>query len=155
MATHLQLAHVIAHVGAADARVALGLQVIAEGNHDLLDLGRQLTGRGQNQRLAFWDVGVDLLQDRDGKCSSLTSTRLGLGNDVVPLDARHNSALLDGRRLLETVGVDAAEQLLLQAHVVEVVDGLVPVGLDNAIGLHTGGAIVGLLLSVVTHIFTI
>jgi hypothetical protein len=46
------------------------------------------------------------------------------------LDDGHDGALLDGRRALETVGVDSAEELSLQVHVVEGVGDLVVVGLD-------------------------
>lgn len=67
------------------------------------------------------------------------------------LDDRHDSALLDGRGALETVSVDAfiptlaqavrcggsrwrkfltSEQLRLECHLIERVDGLVIVGLD-------------------------
>jgi hypothetical protein len=46
------------------------------------------------------------------------------------LDDGHDGALLDGRRALETVGVDTAEQLSLQVHVVEGVGDLIVVGLD-------------------------
>jgi hypothetical protein len=48
------------------------------------------------------------------------------------LDDGHDGALLDGRRALETVGVDTAEELSLQVHVVEGVGGLIVVGLDLA-----------------------
>ena len=48
------------------------------------------------------------------------------------LDDGHDGALLDSRRALETVGVDTAEELSLQVHVVEGVGGLIVVGLDLA-----------------------
>lgn len=38
------------------------------------------------------------------------------------LDGGDDGLLLDGGRALETVGVDATEELLLEGHVVEVVD---------------------------------
>jgi hypothetical protein len=46
------------------------------------------------------------------------------------LDDGHDGALLDGRRALETVGVDATEELGLEVHAVEAVGGLIVVGLD-------------------------
>jgi hypothetical protein len=46
------------------------------------------------------------------------------------LDDGHDGTLLDGRRALETVGVDATEELSLEFHAVERVGGLVVVGLD-------------------------
>lgn len=46
------------------------------------------------------------------------------------LDNGHNGTLLNSRRALETVGVDAAKQLRLEVHLVERVDGLIVVRLD-------------------------
>ena len=81
------------------------------------------------------------------------------------LDARNNGSLLDSRWLLETIGVDPSEELLLQVHVVEVLTDLwkgllgicktngfslfthlVPVGVDNTVGVHPGGAVILSLL---------
>ena len=50
--------------------------------------------------------------------------------------------LLDSRWLLETVGVDSAQQLLTKVHVVEVFCDFVPVGLDDTVGVHPGGTVV-------------
>jgi len=43
------------------------------------------------------------------------------------LDNGHDGTLLDGRRALETVGVDAAEELRLEVHLIERIDGLIVV----------------------------
>jgi hypothetical protein len=51
---------------------------------------------------------------------------------TLTLDDGHDSALLDSRRALETVGVDTTEELSLQVHVVEGVGGLIVVGLNLA-----------------------
>ena len=48
------------------------------------------------------------------------------------LDDGHDGALLDGRRALETIGVDSTEELSLQVHVIERVGDLIVVGLDLA-----------------------
>jgi len=53
-----------------------------------------------------------LLQDGDREGRGLSSSGLSLSNDVMAFDARHDGALLDGGRLLETVRVNAAKQLL-------------------------------------------
>ncbi len=82
--------------------MALDVHVVAESDDDLLDLVRELTGRREDQRLGALDVGVKRLEDGDGEGSGLASTRLGLRNDVVTLDDRDDSALLDGRGALET-----------------------------------------------------
>lgn len=52
-------------------------------------------------------------------------------------DNGHDGALLNGRRPLETIGVDAAKQLGLQVHGVERIRDLVIVGLDLTCGRQT------------------
>jgi hypothetical protein len=47
----VQLAHVLADARAPDAGVALRPHVVPQRHHHLLDLLRQLTGRGQDQGL--------------------------------------------------------------------------------------------------------
>ena len=84
----------------------------------------------------FIDIKSYLLEDRDGEGGGLSSSGLGLSNDVVALDAGHDGALLDSRGLLKTVGVDASEQLLAEFHVVEILANLVPVGVNDSLGLH-------------------
>ena len=97
------------------------------------------------------NVWTHLLQDGDRERSGLAGTRLRLRNNVVTLHDGDDSALLNRRRTLKTftavsdrrasevaanapVGVDTTEKLRLQVHVVEVVDDLVPVGLNLALG---------------------
>lgn len=46
------------------------------------------------------------------------------------LDDWHDSALLNSRWALETVGVNSTEELWLEVHAVERIDGLIVVGLD-------------------------
>jgi len=48
----------------------------------------------------------------------------------VSLDDGEDGTLLDGRRPLETIGIDAPKELFLQSHFIEALDDLVPVGLD-------------------------
>ena len=98
----LELGHVLTDVSAADASVALDVHVVAEGDDDLLDLLRELAGRGKDQRLSALDIRVDALEDGDGKGRGLASTGLGLRDDVVSLDNRDDSTLLDSRGALET-----------------------------------------------------
>lgn len=75
--------HVLTDTGSANAGMALNAHEVADGNDDLLDLLSQLTGGGENERLALLDVGVDLLENGDGESSGLASTGLGLRNDIV------------------------------------------------------------------------
>ena len=126
----LELAHVLADVDTADGGVALDAEVVTEGDHDLLDLLGELTGGGEDKGLGLPEGGVQLLEDGDGKSSGLPGTRLGLGNHVVPLDDGDDGALLDGRGLLKTVGIDTPQEILLEAHLVKALSDLVPVGLD-------------------------
>lgn len=72
--------------------------------------------------MAFVDGSINALENRDYESGSFAGTRLSLGNDIFARDAWQNGALLDSRRFLETVGVDASEKLVLQFHLVEGVD---------------------------------
>lgn len=83
LGTILEGLHVIADAGTTNAGVALDVHEVTDGDDDLLDLLSQLTGRGEDEGLAGLQVGVDLLQDRDGEGGGLAGTRLGLGNDIV------------------------------------------------------------------------
>lgn len=69
------------------------------------------------------------LEDGDREGGGLAGSRLGLGNNVVALDDGDDGALLDSRGALETVGVDTAEEVGLELHVVEARGGMV--GLDE------------------------
>lgn len=90
LGTILQGLHVVTDAGAANAGVALDVHEVANGDHDLLNLLGQLTGGREDKGLALLQVGVDLLQDRDGEGSGLAGTRLGLGNDIVACIAMIN-----------------------------------------------------------------
>lgn len=75
--------HVVTDAGTANAGVALDVHEVTNGDNDLLDLLSELTGGGEDQRLAGLDIGVDLLESRDGEGSRLTGTGLGLGDNIV------------------------------------------------------------------------
>mmetsp|Transcript_52788 Transcript_52788/g.125662 ORF Transcript_52788/g.125662 Transcript_52788/m.125662 type:complete len:235 (+) Transcript_52788:834-1538(+) len=126
----LELPDVVAHVGPADARVAHNVHVIPERQHHLLDLLGELARGREEQRLAVTLAHVHALQAPDRERRRLTGTGLGLRDGVAPLDQRQGPALLDRRRLLETVGKDPAQQVLVEAHVIERLRDRVPVGLD-------------------------
>ena len=61
-----QDARILADAGSADAGVALDLQVVAEGAHDLLDLLRKLAGGRQHKSLAVGEGVVDVVKDAWG-----------------------------------------------------------------------------------------
>ena len=54
-----------------------------------------------------------------------------LCNCVFPLDDGEDSLLLDGRRVLETEGVDAAQDFLLEPHVVKIINFQFPVRFEK------------------------
>lgn len=84
LGTVTESSHVLTDVGTTDTGVALKtLHEVTDGNNDLLDLLGQLTSGGKDQSLAALDLDVDLLQSGDGEGGSLTSTRLGLSDDIV------------------------------------------------------------------------
>jgi len=148
----LKSLHVIANAGPTNAGMAFNVHEITNGDDNLLDLLGQLTSRGEDEGLAGLDVGIKLLEDRDGEGSRFTGTRLGLRNHIVAcrlrqlpshrsrqtywetltLDNGHDGALLDGGGALETVGVDSTKELCLEIHRIERVGGLVVVGLNLA-----------------------
>lgn len=139
--SHLQFTHVVADVSTSDTSVAFHVHEVAEGGHDLRDLLDQLAGGGHHEGLAFPARGVDLLKDGDREGSRLAGTGLRLRDNVVPPHAGHYGPLLDGRRLLEAVRVDTPEEVLVQVHVVEIVDDLMPIGVDEAFRLHDGSVV--------------
>jgi hypothetical protein len=75
--------HVITDSGTTNAGMALDVHEVTDGDNDLLDLLGQFTGGSNDQSLAALDVGVELLESRDGESSGLSSTGLSLGNDIV------------------------------------------------------------------------
>ncbi len=138
----VELVHVLPDGGTANAGMTLSAHVVAKSHDDLLDLLGQLPSGSQDQSLAGVDFGVNLLQDGNGEGGRFASSGLGLSDDIMTLDARNDGALLDGRGLFETVCINAAEELLAQVHVIEVLANLVPVGVDETLGIHAGRAIV-------------
>lgn len=62
---------------------------------------------------------IDDLEDRDGEGGCLSRSRLRLGDGVAAFADLHNSTRLHSRRRLVSVGIDAAQQVLLQVHGLE------------------------------------
>ena len=124
----LEDALILAHGRTTDARVALHVEVVAERAHDLLNLLRELAGGREHERLALLLLVVELLQDAGAEGGRLTGTGLRLLDHVQALGEGDDTALLDRGRLLETVGVDAAEEVLVQVHGVKRLVNFGPVG---------------------------
>jgi hypothetical protein len=59
----VELGNVLADSGTADTGMAVDVEVVAEGNDDLLDLLGELTGGGEDERLGLLDRGVNLAPD--------------------------------------------------------------------------------------------
>jgi hypothetical protein len=83
LGTGTESVHVLADVGTTDTGVAVEGHEVTDGDDDLLDLLGQLTGGSEDESLASLDLGVDLLESRDGEGSGLTGTGLGLGDNIV------------------------------------------------------------------------
>ena len=54
------------------------------------------------------------LEDGDGEGGSFSSTRLSLRNHVSTLDDWLDCSLLDGRRLLKTISIDAPAKYFME-----------------------------------------
>jgi len=63
--------------------MALNVHEISNGNNDLLNLLRQLTGWCEDKSLALLDIWVELLEDRDRESCGLSCTGLGLGDNIM------------------------------------------------------------------------
>jgi len=133
--TALELGNVVSDASATNAGVAAGVEVVTKSNDDLLDLLSQLTSGSEDQSLSLEESEVELLEDANGESGSLSSSRLGLSDDVLALGEGEDGSLLDGRGLLETVGIDTSEEILTEVHAIEVVNDFIPVGLEVVDGL--------------------
>lgn len=122
----LELANVLADTGTADAGMARHVHVVTKGEHDRLNLDGQLSRRREHQRLGLPDVGVDRLKDRDAERGRLTRSGLRLGNHVPATHDGDDRTLLDSRRLLEIVCVDASQEVFLQIKCFNWADGSAP-----------------------------
>ena len=101
---------------------------VAQRQSRLLRLRRELSRGGQHQRLNLAGVGVEHLAEREGDHGRLAGARLRLRDDVAAAGDGHDRALLNRRGLLETVRVEAAKQVLADAHAVEGADHLDALG---------------------------
>jgi hypothetical protein len=66
--------------------VALNVHEVANGNDNLLDLLSELTGGCEDESLASLEVGIDLLESRDGEGCSLAGAGLSLSDDIGALE---------------------------------------------------------------------
>merc|ERR1712137_1123727 len=127
LAEHLSI---IRHAGTTDASMAADLEIVTQVGHHLVDLLGQLTGRGQNKSLSLEESLINALESTNGEGSGLSGTRLGLSDQVASGGQRKDGALLNSGRLLKTISVDTTQKVFLKVHVVEIVNNLIPVGIQ-------------------------
>jgi hypothetical protein len=97
----VQLLDILPNARSSDASVALNVHVVSESEDDRLNLGRKLSGRGENEGLGVSDGGVDGLENGDGEGGGFTRSGLSLGNNVSAFGDREDGSLLDSGGLLE------------------------------------------------------
>jgi len=150
----LELLDVVLDDGTTDAGLHLDLLVLTNRVNDVGNLLRQFTSWRHNKSLAMvgdaalW-VSVNALKHTNGKGTSLTSTRLSLGNSVLTLDKGEDTLALNWGWVFETVTVDTTQDFLPKAHVVKLINFQVPVRFEN---LFTS-LILGLLLILILNLF--
>ena len=91
-------------VGAADAASGADVEELTEAEDDLVDLLREFTSGGEDDGLAFWGLGVDELEDSDGKGGGFACAGLRLSDGVSFVDDGQNTLLLNDGWLLKTEG---------------------------------------------------
>jgi hypothetical protein len=62
--------------------MAVNVHEVTNGNNDFLNLLGQFASGGEDKSLAGLDRRINLLENRDGECGRLSSTRLGLSDDI-------------------------------------------------------------------------
>ena len=82
-------------------------------------LNGQLSGRTKHHRLWFFMFRIDLLQQRNAKRGSLTSTGLCLPNHIPTFHLQRNRLGLDGRCLFKSHITDCPQDLFLQIHILK------------------------------------
>lgn len=90
-ATALELLDVVLDDSASDASLDLDVHVLTDGVNDVSNLHRQLAGWRHNQGLTVvrdgvLGVSVNALKHSNSESTSLTGTRLSLGNGIFALD---------------------------------------------------------------------
>ena len=109
------------HGDAAEDGRALHVGELGERRHVLDDLGRQLAGGSEDQgpggaaRLL-----LQAMEDRQQEGRGLAAARHGAGEDVLAHHGGGDGVLLNGGRLFEAEGLNAAEKVGVEAKIREV-----------------------------------
>ncbi len=97
----LELSDVLTNRGPTNACVALHVHIVAQCQHNGLNLCSKFTGWGEDKGLCFTDSDVYGLEDGNGEGRGFAGTRLGLGNNIATLSNGEDSSLLDRRGLFK------------------------------------------------------
>ena len=74
LGTFLKSLHIITNIRSANASMALHVHEISNSNDDLLDLLCKFASGGENERLTGLQVGIELLEHRNGEGGGLAGT---------------------------------------------------------------------------------
>jgi hypothetical protein len=103
----------------------------------LLDLGRQLAGRGQDQGAGRAALLSDQpVQDRKQKCGRLAAAGHGAGEHVAPFHGGGDRIVLDRRRAREAHFLDTAQEIRMKSELRERQEN--PPGGKNPAGFSLG-----------------
>jgi len=133
--TFLESLSFIHNVGTTSTDVNRDLEVFTEAHDDSLDLLGKFSSGGEDEGLASGSFRVDDLKDGDGESSSLSGTRLGLGDGISALEDGEDTLGLNDRGLNETITVDTSEEVSLEVELIKAFNGFFPVGLDFSLVL--------------------
>lgn len=115
----LQTDDVVAKASATSGDHDVNTEVLAKGLANLRGLHGKLSRRDEDEALDLGNLGVDALEGRDNKCSSLSSSVFGSCEDIATSQGNGNRLLLNRRRLLKTSLKDTHKQVALERKVFE------------------------------------
>jgi len=87
---------VVTNSSATNASMGINVHEITDGDDNLLDLLRKLTSGGENQGLALLELGINVLENRDGEGGSLAGTRLCLCDHITTFGMSDAHSTLSG-----------------------------------------------------------
>ena len=121
--TGTDLTGILVTGNAADRENNLDLHVAADCANHGGDLFGELVGVGHHEGLSLLEGGVDTAQNTDAEGAGLAGTGLGLAEYITSLDEGHDGNGLDRGGLLKAVGVDSAEEVFIESHLIKGLTG--------------------------------